>query len=443
VRRRIALLSPPIGNGNLGDEAIVVATLQGLRDRCPDCDLYVVCPNPEDTQTRHGVAARPIAPASGPRPSPTPASAPGPSASGRPQPGIRAVVRRWPALVRTLKFLARPWEVARRLAHDLVFFAAAVRELRETRVLILTGSGVLSDHFGGPKNFPLTILRWTLAARLAGARVVFLSVGAGPLTAPLSRALVRGALKLVSYCSVRDVTSRTLLQPLMPRRPLLVVPDLAHGLNLSTVPQPPARPRPLVAINAFPHYDPRYWPVADAGRYQHYVSRLARFVSWLLENKYRILLVPTQLRADTRVLADLLDVLQASGGACRHAILTPRITGLDDLVSSLAEADLVVATRFHALLLALRLGRPAIALSNHHKMTDLMTAMGQADYVLDIDQFTPDVLRERFQRLESQAPAIQAELVQRAAALRAAVDHQFETVLALLDGRAASRDPQS
>src|SRR5215475_5203435 len=57
---RIALLSAPIGNGNLGDEATVAAVIQNLRRRYPTATIYAFSANPDDTRKRHGISAFPI-----------------------------------------------------------------------------------------------------------------------------------------------------------------------------------------------------------------------------------------------------------------------------------------------------------------------------------------------------------------------------------------------
>jgi polysaccharide pyruvyl transferase WcaK-like protein len=434
VPGRIALLSPPIGNGNLGDEATVAAVIQALRRRRPADEIYVVCPNPSDTSSRHGVRTRPIASGvSRWRP-------PAPTAKVRP-PGLPpamhgctgTILGRLPRIARTLRRLSAAPRVALRAVRDAWFLASAVHELRGTRALIVTGSGIVSDHFGGPANFPLTLFRWAVAARLAGARVAVLSVGAGPLTSPLSRWLVRSALSLATYCSARDETSRAILQDLLPNRPVPLVPDLAHGLAVTGGRRTLPTDHQVVAVNAFPHFDPRYWPVADAGRYARYLERLGALVAWLLRRRYRVTLFPTQLRADPPVLRELRrEVLRFAGEEHDRDLIEPPISTVEDLLACLASADFVVATRFHGILLSLRLGKPVLALSNHHKMTELMNDMEQSDYVLDIDQFTPESAAERFDHLVQNAPAIRAELLARASARQAAVERQYDTVLALL-----------
>ena len=64
---------------------------------------------------------------------------------------------------------------------------------------------------------------------------------------------------------------------------------------------------------------------------------------------------------------------------------------------------MVVATRFHNVLLALLLNKPVIAISFHHKCASLMKEMGLSEYCHDINHMNADRLIEQFQDVERNA----------------------------------------
>ena len=72
--------------------------------------------------------------------------------------------------------------------------------------VLIAGTGVLDDQHTTWEP-PLDILRWSVARRLAGARLHFLAVGAGPITRRASRALLRSAVGLAHHVSYRDIES--------------------------------------------------------------------------------------------------------------------------------------------------------------------------------------------------------------------------------------------
>ena len=98
-----------------------------------------------------------------------------------------------------------------------------------------------------------------------------------------------------------------------------------------------------------------------------------------------------------------------------------------DLVDVVAGCDLVVAARYHSVLVPLLLDVPALGLAYNPKTTELLAAVGMAERCLDIDAFEVDELHEAFRRLSAPEEAATRELRRaRVAAHRAAVEEQFD-----------------
>jgi len=434
--RRIALLSPPIGNGNLGDEAIVAAVIQNIRRCQPHAAIYVISPNPDETRKRHGIEAYPIA--SMPRQVPglegDDSSTRVVQMTTRPRDiGLwkraRAVLRRFPLVYRLLKVIHAMPNTALALLRELAFLTASWKQLKDTDLIVLAGSGPLCDHWYGPFHYPYTIFKWSLLAKASRIPMAFLSVGAGPLRSRLSRLLVRASLALASYRSARDVTSRQILDDLGLFGETPVFPDLAYGLEIALPPPRRRSHRAIVGVNPFPHFDPRFWPESDPVKYQRYITCLASFTTWLIHNDYRVLLFPTQIRADVRVIHDLKRLISHDTANLTQSLLELPIHDVPELLSALALTDVVVATRFHGILLSFLLNRPVLGISNHHKMSDLMRSMGQSQYLLDIDSITFESLTDRFTLLESNREAVTRELAHHVTEFRRALDQQYTALL--------------
>jgi polysaccharide pyruvyl transferase WcaK-like protein len=77
----------------------------------------------------------------------------------------------------------------------------------------------------------------------------------------------------------------------------------------------------------------------------------------------------------------------------------PRIQNVSDLLVELVETDLVIATRYHNLLLALLTERPSIAISYSNKCSALMEYAGLADLSQPIEQLDVARLKRQFQTL--------------------------------------------
>ena len=101
------------------------------------------------------------------------------------------------------------------------------------------------------------------------------------------------------------------------------------------------------------------------------------------------------------------DLLRERLSECDEArIIDEPICSVEDLLSQIAATDIVVATRFHNVLLALLCDKPVISISFHHKCDSLMSAMGLSEYCLDINDLKADQLIEKFCDLENNADRI-------------------------------------
>src|SRR5579862_175697 len=58
--RRIGFVSPYTG-GNLGNAAIITATIENIKKRIPGVEIVGITLNPNDTARRHGIEAFPLA----------------------------------------------------------------------------------------------------------------------------------------------------------------------------------------------------------------------------------------------------------------------------------------------------------------------------------------------------------------------------------------------
>jgi polysaccharide pyruvyl transferase WcaK-like protein len=427
--RRIGILGH-VGNGNLGDEAIIAALVQNLREHCPGVELRAFAANPEDTTARHGIPAFPLRrrPSSGPGVAGNPDTErpghAGPESRGR----LRLWVRRRPLVRRAARGLLFGLRLLPDSLQELRFLASCHRRLRAVDLLIVAGSGQLFDGFGGSWAFPYTLFKWSLLGRLSRARVVFLSVGAGPIDARLSRFFIRRALGLADYHSYRDESSRALIESLGVSGPNPVVPDLACSLRL---PPAPARPRGrlVVGINPMAYAAPHYWPVPDPDVYAAYVVKLADFARWLVGRGYGVRFFASQVRADVPVVDDILVRIRIAEPGVLDRIVRDPVADLHGLIVQIQASDIVVATRYHGILLSCLIGRPVLALAYHRKSADLMAAFGQSDHVLDVLQCDFGGLVQGFTRLEASADAVRQRLRERLPVHQAALARQYEAVL--------------
>ncbi len=441
VQKRIGVFSHG-GTKNLGDEALLAAVIQNVRLRIPNAQVIGFTINPQDTQIRHQITAFPIRqyfPAPPVKESDSPEqSQPTSSATAKPmlvRSGLKAKLKVIPGLRAPVQAIRRLLEIVSGVLGEPKFLLASYRRLKGVDLLLVAGSQQLNDGYGGAWGFPYTLYKWTWLAKLTGTKVAILSVGAGPIDSPLSKWFFKRVLDRVNYRSYRDAISSRLMESLRIKGNHPVFPDLVYSLQLPAAkPAPSGCVRAVVGTNPVPFFDGRYWPTPDPARYEDYVRKLARFAEWLDKSGHAVLFFPTQVRADSLTIDDIRKAMNGSGNS-PNLLAGQKIQVLEDLVSEIAQADFVIANRYHGILISLMMNKPVLGVAYHEKSRALLAQAGQVDYVLNIADFKTEDLIERFQALEANAPAIKKQIAERMAPLRKALDEQYDTVLSLIGVR--------
>jgi polysaccharide pyruvyl transferase WcaK-like protein len=430
-----------VGTQNLGDETIIAAVIQNIRLRYPDAEIRAFTFNPEDTSRRHGIAAFPIrqlqsvpriAGKSGQNGSNSGAASKKLSFAAR----FKESLKKIPLLYHVLRAIQRVIQVIRGPFKELAFLAQCYKNLKGMDLLIVAGSGQLTDHSGGPWAYPYTIFKWSVLARARGAKLAFVSIGTSWINSSVSEFFLKSALSHADYRSCRDESSGHQVEELGVTGENLVVPDLAYSLRMPGIAAQSgtSRATPIVGINPIPFFHEHFWHKADKKLYDEYVSIQANFASWLIHRGYAVLFFPTQLRADPPAIHDIVETLERENpGIPRQLLVDPPIFSSEDLISAMSRMDIIVAARYHGVLISHLLHKPVLAVSYHQKTTDLMARMGQSECTIEIDVCTLDAMKDRFLFLESQTKVIEAELERRVPLCRTVLDAQYERVFGLLE----------
>lgn len=434
-----------VGNDNLGDEAIIAAVIQNIKRRFPDAMLFGFTINPADTQARHDIRSFPIRrlASQNNRSRQRPVADRAARAAGldtRLGDWIKAIkgqLRKIPVLYPVLRGMLLVPRLATILPNEARFLLECRRNLKGLDLMIVAGSHQLNDFVGGPWAFPYTVLKWATLTRMSGAKLVFMSMGAGPIGSWLGQFFIRRSLRLASYRSYRDETARRVVEDLGVFDKQPVVPDLAFSLRMPAKSVHGRRRRPgpgVVGINPLPFHDSVYWWVSEPGRYEAYVAKLARFADWLVDRGHAVWFVSTQLRVDPAVIADVKGMMKSVRSA-EHAerIVEPPIRSLSDLIDVLAKLDIIAATRYHGILLSLALHKPVLAIAYHQKSWDLMNRVGLSRYVLDGGEFEVEDLTNKFVSLAAKAGEVGDSLRETVPELRRRLRVQYDQVLGLVD----------
>lgn len=423
------------GAGNLGNEVTLQTAIEQTLTRLPDARLLCVCTNPEDVRSRHGIAAAPsLSRDSGWSWSdldakPAVKEAAGVAPRGAVPAGLGHLLSR---LGTALARLARI--VFRRVPRELAHWHAMLRVVAHGDVLLIPGTGIVTDGSCGSFGWPYDMFKLTVLARLCGKRVIFLSVGAGPFRHRLGCWFVRRSLGLAHYRSYRDVDSKQRLEDIgFDTARDAVCPDLVFGLSRDYLAETRAEPDFLRIVGlGLKDYAT---PVDDAGAksYRDYLGVMADFVVWLQAQGFAVRLIIGDAQYDTRVREDLIAFLEARGaGAKAPRLLSDPVPTVEELLRQLRETDVVISPRFHNLVLALMLNKPIIALSDLPKVDALLADLGLERFCLPLEGLKADELTARFTQLQRDAKSLKSYIRDAAERYRHSVDEQYATVYATM-----------
>jgi polysaccharide pyruvyl transferase WcaK-like protein len=432
-RKRIGIFLP-CGQQNLGDEAIFAAVIQNVHSRLPSAEIIGFTINPADSEMRHGLRCFPIRDFGKSK-----SSLVSPSQSSDSLSKLNRFCKSIPGLKHLVSGVRRSADAAAAILREPRFLFKSYRRLKGVELLLVAGSQQLNDVYGGVWGFPYNLLKWTLLSKCTGTKIAILSVGAGPINSSISKFFFRCVLDWVDYRSYRDAFSSHLVKSMGSKGIHPVFPDLVYSLQFCAPVQSQSNARRVVVgINPVPFYDNFYWYSSDPVRYEDYVCKFASFSEWLDKSRNQVLFFPTQLRADVLTIRDIRQAMNGAGNSENLLSCSP-IHGFKDLISEISRTDLVVANRYHGILISLALGKPVIGLAYHEKSRALLEQVGLGEYVLNSAEFEVEELIAKFRSLEANAPAIRKQIAEHMAPLRRALDEQYGNVFALIDAASTRR----
>jgi polysaccharide pyruvyl transferase WcaK-like protein len=396
---------------NLGNESTLQAILHNLRCYQPDAEVTCISTGSEAIVARHKIEAVPIS---------------------------ESLVSSWSPRSRLLRLMRR---VALGIPSELYRWVAGFIRLRTMDALIVAGTGLLTDAYGLAGWGPYNLFKWSLMAKICRCKLFFVSVGAGPITSAAGKWLIRSTLSLADFRSYRDASTVQCLNGVGFRTDNdRVYPDLAFSLPMAAVSHAhtEGRQRTVVGLGVMAYSgqykrvpgDEQCSSILEQSNAAHlaYLESLANLAGWLLarENDVRLLIGD---RADVSATQEFKCLLRRRPLVSSEAhIIDEPILSVDDLLSQIAATDIVVATRFHNVLLALLCEKPVISISFHHKCSSLMSAMGLSSYCLDINDLKTDRLIEKLCDVELNADTIKASIREKVGEFREALDEQYRFI---------------
>lgn len=364
-----------LGSGNLGNDGSLEAVLGYLRAEHPDTLVDALCGGPEVVAARYRIAATRL---------------------------------HWNR--GEYRTASRAGAMAAKGLGKLVDVVRTAAWVRSHDVVIVPGMGVLEATLPlRPWGFPYSLFLLCASGRLFGTRVALVGVGADTISDRPTRALVRWSARLATYRSYRDTLSRDAMRAMgVDTARDGVYPDLAFALPApsASTPSDPQGPPGPVCVGVMDFHGGNDDRARAEEIHRRYLDGTTAFVRALAEDGRPVRLV-TGDACDASVVAAILDAVDSP------LVTAAEASSLADLMKEMAAADTVVATRYHNLVCALKVGTPTLALSYAAKSDALMGRMGLAAYCHPAREVDTGRLLAQFRELEQRSAELRRTLAER------------------------------
>jgi len=318
------------GLGNTGDEAILEAIIDNLREELHNPEITVFSLSPEKTAKQHNV---------------------------------KSVYRGW--------------------RHDN---KGKIKALREADLLISGGGGLLQDTYPtkfifGPLPYYLLIV---FLAKLCGTKVMFFSQGIGPVNSTWGKILMKVFANMADFVTVRDQYSKELLHKLGVTKPKTVVTaDIVFAFKhkvddacLNSLPLTGSEK--LVAVSVRPWFS-----------HGEYYSQLAETLDRLIEEEQITpVFVPMEGHHDVRASQQVMEKMKHKE-SCH--LLGPNFLP-NQYLHFISHCQMTIGLRLHSLIFSALAGVPHIGISYDKKVESLLKRSGMWDYSFQLGEINVEKL---------------------------------------------------
>lgn len=361
------------GAGNLGDEAILSAIIEGMGARIPGCTFHVFSKDPDRTSSVHSVESS------------------------------------------SLKLLALP---------------RSLKILRECDAFILGGGGFLHKHSSSMK----WMSRPTVA-QLMNIPVVFYAIGVDKtvLQSLGARKLIGRTANKAHLITVRDENSKEVLLEMGVKKPIHVTIDPVFGLrppNKEVVRklllQEGLESSSYVLISpGLPGYS---WDQIDSRKYDR---ALASTIDHIVERFGTIvLLVPFKLPQDV----DLCNRLREAADRKESVKVLERQYSPKEILGLFSECWFAICARYHGNIFATISGVPFVSIMYiPEKHKPLLDQAGMTEFGLPIQEVDSSKLVKMVSRLVESEEDVRATLAERRKVFDARVDRNLDLFLDLIE----------
>lgn len=257
-------------------------------------------------------------------------------------------------------------------------------------VVIVLGGGHLYARHSANIAFQWSWVTIALAV-LMGKPLLLLPQSFGPLPGLIQQRQLRWMVEHSAFTAAREYQSALFLTRIGVRTPLLVLPDLAFGLDsvpahadMSTVADVQGRTsRPVIGMTLM------NWGQQNAyfEQQQGYETAVSSLINHVVEQYQATIVLFAQCVGPTPDQDDRIIARRIAANVNRPDDVVVVDAALDPATLKAAYGclDMLIATRMHSAIFALCAGTPTLVIGYLHKSAGIMQMLGLAEWVIDIN----------------------------------------------------------
>jgi polysaccharide pyruvyl transferase WcaK-like protein len=158
------------------------------------------------------------------------------------------------------------------------------------------------------------------------------------------------------------------------------------------------------------YYGPKDDPIQGADVRRRYVTTMAEALARLTDAGNQVVLVGGD-RVDVDVAREVrAAVLSARSGLPDDAVVVREFMTFTELTEEMMRAEVVIASRFHNLICALRLARPTVSIGYASKSRQLMQELSLDGYCQEIDHLDGSRLVAQVRAAQQNQEALVAQI---------------------------------
>ena len=274
----------------------------------------------------------------------------------------------------------------------------ALQDYSSADLIISTGGTYLVENYALEPR----ILDFKIASML-GRPLILFTQSLGPFTKSKYQRAFRDIFAKSSLILLRDRQSEKHISQLSSDRVnTLVTADAAFALSnadalakAQTRISFPSHPKVAISVRDWKHFK-----AADSNTSRaKYLNSVAELCTYLVEKHQAEITFLSTCQGideywldDSKVALEIVQLLPeniAKSVKVNHSFHSPQ-----NLMATISNYDLVVATRMHMAILALGVGVPVFPISYEFKIEELFSRLGQEKWIADIDEIDPNSIVE-------------------------------------------------